>query len=196
MISPARATCKSLRTRISFEQGAWGSRLNAAPMRANIRASVTRQAIGFQSPRGHRIGPGSGAIGLGEPARLQRVDLDQGDLLTKRHLEGLVIRPRRLEHDPRHRGLAQPSGQSTKSRDGIIEALRRTIFQPEHVQMGFGNVHANAMICYLLRVLCLSCVTCHTRIRSGPWGRRRLIKLWNGPSRPSHLRSNRRHCPP
>lgn len=32
-----------------------------------------------------------------------------------------------------------------------------------NVQMGIGNVDANAMICHLLRVLCLPCVTYHTR---------------------------------
>jgi len=31
-----------------------------------------------------------------------------------------------------------------------ILVLRRTIFKPEHVQMGFRNVDANVMICQLL----------------------------------------------
>ena len=80
---------------------------------------------------------------LCEPARLQRVHLDQGESLTRRRLEGLVIRARRFKYDPCHRGLAQPFGQSAKPRSRIVETLRRTIFQPEHVQMGFGNVDAN-----------------------------------------------------
>ena len=50
----------------------------------------------------------------------------------------------------------------------ILETLRRTIFQPKHIQMGFRNVDANGIICHLRHVLCLSCVICHTRIRSGP----------------------------
>ncbi len=105
-----------------------------------------------------RIGLGPGAMCLGKPARLQRVYLDQRKRLAKRRLECLVIWPCRLENDPRNRCLAQPFGQSTKSRSRILEALRRTIFQPEHVQVGFRNVDANGIICHLRHVLCLSCV--------------------------------------
>jgi len=84
-------------------------------MRANIRASIARQAM-LASPRGDRISLGTGSMRLGEPARLQRVHLDQRKLLAKRRLEGLVIRPCWLENNPRNRGLAQPFGQSAKSR--------------------------------------------------------------------------------
>ena len=90
-------------------------------------------------PRGDRIGLGTGSMCLGEPARLQRVHLDQRKRLAKRCLEGLVIRPCWLENNPRNRSLAQPFGQSAKPHSRIIEALRRTIFQPESVQMGFRN---------------------------------------------------------
>lgn len=51
---------------------------------------------------------GTNAIRFGEPACLQRVHFDQGACPAKRCFEGLVIRPRWLEHDPRHRSLAQP----------------------------------------------------------------------------------------
>ena len=95
---------------------------------------------------------------LGEPARLQRVHLDQRKRLAKLRLEGLVIRPCWLENNPRNRGLAQPFGQSAKSHSRIVEALCRTIFQPESVKMGFRNIYANVMICHLRHVLCLSCV--------------------------------------
>ena len=117
----------------------------------------------------HRVGLGSRAMRLGEPTRLQRVHLDQGKRRAKRRLERLVIWPRRLEHDPCHRCLAKPFAQRPKSRRRVREALCRAIFQPERIQMGFRNVHANGVLYRLRHVLCLSCVMSHTRIR---WGGR------------------------
>jgi len=55
-------------------------------------------------PIGDSIGLGTGSVRLGEPARLQRVHLDQRKRLAKRRLERLVIRPpsRACEHALSH----------------------------------------------------------------------------------------------
>jgi hypothetical protein len=102
-----------------------------------LRLKVERSPHPGQHLSIYGIGFGAGAIRLSKPACLERVHLDQGELLAERRLEHLMIRPRRFEHDPCHCCRAQPFFQRSKSRRRIFETLRCIIFQPEDSQMGF-----------------------------------------------------------
>jgi len=107
-----------------------------------------------------------------------------------------MIRARRLENDPRWYIAAQPFGKRSKSGGSIGKTRYFSITQSMDVQKIFRNIYANAIINFHRHVLCLSCKLVGLRIRSGLMRRRRLIKLKNGPARPSPKRSSRRQFLP
>ena len=74
-----------------------------------------------------------------------------------------MIGPCWFEDDAGDRRLAEPADQGPEAPGRVLEPLRRLVFQPEGIEMGFRDVDANGMFSHLRHVLCLSCVA-QTRV--------------------------------
>ena len=74
-----------------------------------------------------------------------------------------MIRTRRLVYHTGDFQLAAPFYKGSKSAGRILKTLRLAAFRVKNIQMGFGNIYTDGMLCHLLHVLCLSCVT-ETRV--------------------------------
>jgi hypothetical protein len=67
----------------------------------------------------------------------------------ERLLESAMIGACGLEHHPCHCQRRQPFAQRPKTLRTILEPLRRLRLQMKNVEVGFGNIDPDAMLCHL-----------------------------------------------